>query len=190
MSSNNREQWLQLSIEHIKTLFQFHGFVIPQVKVSVGFPGGGNRRTRIGEYWTPKASDDKVGSIFISPTLDNGEFVLGVLVHELVHAVVGTEAGHGKMFKRCALKVGLEGKMKSTTSGPELVKYIQGVIANIGPYPHSKLNPNDGPTKKQSTRMVRQVCRECEYIVRSSQKCIDSFGPVICPRCQRQMEIG
>lgn len=79
--------------------------------------------------------------------------------------------------------------MKSTVAGPELKAKLIELIKDLGPYPHAKLNPSEGPTKKQSTRMVKQVCRECEYIVRSSQKCIDSFGPVICPQCQQQMEI-
>lgn len=185
----NRETWLLQASGLIEVHFAQAGYTVPKTKVSVGFPGGGNRR-RIGEYWTPLASDDRVGSVFISPTLGDGLFVLGVLVHELVHATVGIEAGHGPKFRKCALKVGLEGKMKSTVSGPQLTTKLNEVIALIGPYPHAKLNPSDGPTKKQKTRMIKQRCDECDYTARSSQKCIDEHGPVICPGCHQTMKVG
>ena len=107
----------------------------------------------------------------------------------MVHAAVGNKAGHGAVFKRCALKVGLAGKMRSTTVGPELKPVLETLVATLGAYPHAKLNLGMG-RKKQSTRMVKQCCEGCEYIVRSSQKCIDEHGPVICPSCNNPMEVA
>ncbi len=187
--SQNREAWLKSAIVILSPKFSSIGSVVPAVKVSVGFPGGGSAKTRIGEHWSPEASDDKQGSIFISPVLSDSIEVLGVLVHEMVHAAVGNKAGHGKLFKRCALKVGLEGKMRSTTIGDGLKVRLAEIVTELGAYPHSKLNLNMGK-KKQTTRLIKQICRSCEYIVRSSKSCIDAHGCVICPVCHETMELS
>ncbi len=186
--TNNREAWLKQAIVKLEGRFTKYGHKMPAVKVSVGFPGGGSAKKRIGEHWSPEASDDKVGSIFISPVLSNSIEVLGVLVHEMVHAVAGNKAGHGPAFKRIATQMGLTGKMRSTTVGELLKQDLEYMITQIGDYPHAKLNLSMG-RKKQSTRMVKQCCEACEYIVRSSQKCIDEHGPVICPSCNNPMEV-
>jgi hypothetical protein len=189
----NRETWLLSATDLLKPLFKQHGYDIPKVKVSTGLPfqrsGSKNALKVIGQYWNPKASDDQIGTIFISPTIDDSREVLATLVHELAHAVVGTEHGHDKVFRKCAIAVGLTGKMKSTTAGIDLIVKLDAIILSLSPYPHSKLNPSFRPTKKQSTRLIKQECSECEYIVRSSQKCIDAHGPVICPSCQNYMSI-
>lgn len=179
-----REAWLQQAIKILKEgVFKRHR--VPKVKVSVGFPQGGRGGKRIGEHWVPEASDDKVGSIFISPILDDAVRVLDVLVHELVHASVGNKAGHGPKFKKVALAVGLAGQMRSTEAGPELKVKLQDVLKDLGAYPHAKLNLTKGPTKKQSTRMVKMECMECGYIVRGALTKILLNGPVICP-CNRE----
>ncbi len=187
--SSNREAWLKQAIEHLTPRFQSNGHTVPVVKVSVGFPGGGSAKKRIGEHWSPEASDDKQGSIFISPILSDSVEVLGVLVHELVHAAVGNKAGHGPAFKRAAVQLGLEGKMRSTTIGPKLKADLIELLNTIGNYPHAKLNLSMG-RKKQSTRLIKQSCETCEYIVRSSQSVIDTHGPVICPGCHEPMGVG
>jgi hypothetical protein len=188
---NTREVWLQKAIENFKSgLFKRHGYEIPVVRVSVGFPGGGSARKRIGEHWSPNASDDKIGSIFISPVLGDGVKALDVLVHELVHAVMPAGEGHGKLFKRCALAVGLTGKMRSTVAGPELIKELNKLIKKLGPYPHAKLNLNKSPIKKQTTRMIKMECGACGYIARTSQTNLDLHGPVLCPCNDRRMDIA
>ena len=114
-----------------------------------------------------------------SVIVDDINDVLAVLVHELVHAVVGNKAGHGPLFRKCALAVGLEGKMKSTTASPALKLRLNALAETLGVYPHGKLNLSG--RKKQSTRMVKMECPRCGYIARTSQKNIDEHGPVICP---------
>lgn len=187
----NREQWLENAIEIIgKELFTKKGYKLPpKIRVSVGFPYGSRGGKAIGQHWHPNASTDKVGCIFISPTLGTPEEALGTLVHELVHASVGNEAGHGPIFKKCALDVGLEGKMRSTTEGPELKKYLKVVIKNLGKYPHALLSPADRPNKKQSTRMIKMECTDCGYKVRASMTKILEHGPVLCPCTQEPMSV-
>ena len=191
MKRQTREEWLHKAIAILKSgVFKRNGFKIPKIKVSVGFPGGGSARKRIGEHWSPEASTDKVGSIFISPTLGKVDVVLATLVHELVHASVGNKVGHGVQFKRCATAVGLVGKMRSTEAGPELKKELKKLAKKIGKYPHAELKLGKGPTKKQTTRMVKMSCSDCGYIVRASMSAILNFGPVLCPCNHEPMKLG
>lgn len=186
----SREIWLTNAIEKLRTgLFKQHGLTVPNLKVSCGFPGGGDSKKRIGEHWVPEASDDKIGSVFISPIIDDGIDVLGTLVHELVHASVGNKAGHGPVFRKAALAVGLTGKMRSTVAGPELKTKLKALIDELGRYPHAKLNLLKGPTKKQTTRMIKMQCRDCGYIARASRTSIEETGPVLCACNHEPMEI-
>lgn len=184
----NREKWLLIATSKLRNgLFKQHGADVPPVKLSVGIPSRSKRA--IGQHWIPAASDDKLGSVFISPVLDDALEVLAVLVHELVHASVKV-TGHGPAFKKLALKVGLEGKMRSTTAGPELIKYLKKMLEELTPYPHKKLNMKHDPVKKQTTRNLKMQCSECGYISRSSKSFIELFGPVICPCNNEPMELS
>jgi hypothetical protein len=189
----NREAWLIAAIEEVRPLFKQHGADIPQVKVSTGFGyGRGKNSLKIaGQFWSPKSSDDSIGTVFISPLSSDSLDVLGTLVHELVHAVVGVQHGHGPVFRKLAVAVGLTGKMASSKSSLNLVaETLKPIIEKIGAYPHATLRVKDAGIKKQTTRMVKQECKACEYIVRSSLTAIKQHGPVICPGCSCQMEVG
>jgi len=189
----NRESWLIAAVECLRPVFSDHGYKVPPCSVTCGWPSKGataKRSRRIGECWTPKAAADKRAAVFISPVLAAetvaGECgVLAVLVHELVHAVVGVECGHKGAFKQCATAVGLVGKMTSTTAGEELMEQLQGVADELGPYPHGVMNPADaeksGP-KKQGTRMIKCECGECGYTVRTTKKWLEDVGAPHCPQ--------
>lgn len=184
-----RESWLDKAVSLIsKNLFAKRGYKVPNVRVSVGFPYGSRGSKAIGQHWAPEASIDKRGSIFISPSQANGLEVLSILTHELVHAVVGNKVGHGPEFKKCALDVGLEGKMRSTTAGPELESLLGVILKRLGKYPHAKLEPGHGPVKKQTTRMIKMECFDCDYKVRASLTAITTHGAVICP-CGEEMQV-
>lgn len=178
-----RENYLQSAILKLQSgVFKRAGITIPEVKVSTGLPGGRGGKKAIGQHWHPGASTDNVGSIFISPVIDETYQVLGTLVHELIHAAIGNENGHNKVFGAAAKLVGLVGKLTSTTAGPELLEFLKvEVVAHIGAYPHSRLNLKENPIKKQTTRMVKMECPECGYIARTSAKNIAEHGPVVCP---------
>ena len=192
MNDRNRELWLLKATErHLMRLFKQHGAELPVVKVSTGLPGGRGGKKAIGQHWAPEASDDKIGSVFISPTIDDSSEVLATLVHELVHASVGNKAKHGAKFKALAVKVGLEGKMTATHAGEALKTELKTIVDTLGEYPHSKLNLNMNPTKKQTTRMIKMECLECGYIARASRKVIQTFGATLCPcnGCEMNAEI-
>jgi hypothetical protein len=121
--------------------------------------------------------------LFVSPMLTEAGRILDTLAHELVHATVGTKAGHGKPFKHCALKIGLVGPMRSTTAGPDFVAWAEALIARIGPYPAGFLTD----TPKQGTRMLKCECSKCGYTARVSRKWLDLAGPPLCPADKVQL---
>jgi len=188
-----REQWLEAAVRLMEPLFKRAGYsTFPKVRVSCGWPssrGISAKKAALGECWDKSAAEDSLAQIFISPRLKDPvtEYgVLPVLAHEVVNAVVGNEAKHGKVFKKCATAIGLEGKMTSTTGGEKFLAEAKvWLTRDLGDYPHAQLNPKGRPTKKQTTRMVKCECKDCGYSVRTSRKWLDDAGAPLCP-CNKE----
>jgi hypothetical protein len=181
-----REAWLEAAASlYAAELFKPAGFKVPaKRKLSVGFPygkRGGKRQHAIGECWSAECSAGGLYEIFISPEIEDAARASDILIHELVHATVGISAKHGPEFKRCALAVGLDGKMTATVAGEELSKTLKGLLKQLPAYPHKALTPSmrSGP-KKQTTRLIKLVCGQCGYTVRTTQKWLD-MGTPFCP---------
>lgn len=175
----NRETWLNDFAQRLVPLFKNAGFPLDlsKVRLSVGFPRGGKgTRKTIGQCWSNKASADGHTEIFISPILGSAADVDHVLTHELVHHVVGLKEGHRGKFAECARALGLAGKLTATTAGDELRPKLDAITAAIGPYPHGALNPSEGVTK-QGTRMLKLTCDGCGYVVRTSQRWLETGVP-------------
>ncbi len=187
-----RENWLNAAVEAMRPFFLGKNYKIPAIRVSCGWP---SRKAlsaagrALGQAWAPEASADGIGEIFVSPYLSAavGECgVLSVLVHEVVHQVVGIEHGHKKPFGECARAVGLQGKLTCTTAGPDLLVLIGRWSEALGGYPHASLDSCKGPVKKQTTRMKKCECADCGYTVRLAQKWLDIAVPE-CPVCKEPM---
>ncbi len=185
---NTREHWLLRAIEILETeKFQPLGKSFIKTRVSVGFPDGSKKA--IGQYWYPESTADGYGNIFIHPGQGDPVDILGILVHKLVHNSCG-EHGHGKGFKKLALAVGLEGKMRTTVPGKELTSYLKKLAKKLGNFPHSAIKKNaKPPTPKQTTRMVKMSCGDCGYICRAATSTIVDHGPVLCPCNESPMEV-
>ncbi len=183
-----REEWLESAVTLMTPLFKSAGYEVPKVRVACGWPstrGLSAKKRCLGEAWCKTASSDGVAQVFISPWLDtpvDPYGVLPVLVHEVVHAVVGNSEGHNKVFGKCARAVGLEGKLTSTVAGDTLLEACEQWTKKLGDYPHCKLNQNKRPVKKQTTRMIKCTCEECGYVVRTSKKWILEVGAPCCPK--------
>lgn len=181
----NREQWLQNAVEKLKPIFRGHGYEIPEIQVSVGWPSRnplGRAKRVLGQCWSGEVSADKKPQLFISPLLDDPsepQGVLATLLHEIIHAVVGCEAKHGPKFAKAAKKMGLEGKPTSTHAGEDLVIRMKQIAEELGAFPHSKIVPTEDKLKKQGTRMRKAVC-DCGYLIRLTQKWAD-VGLPGCP---------
>ena len=137
----NREAWLTELAQKIEPFFEGHQF--SKYRISCSWPSKSAtsaKNRRIGECWAPTASEDKTTEMMISMGIDDPLEVASTLVHEMVHAVVGVQHGHKAPFKRVALAVGLTGKMTATTAGEELTERLNGLMADMPPYPHARLN--------------------------------------------------
>lgn len=185
-----REQWLHTAVEdHLKPMFAAQEFDLPAVRVSTGWPSRGGTSTKkrvVGECWKAEVAEDGVSQIFISPVLASGVEVLAVLVHELVHAWDKGESGHRGSFATACKALGLEGPWTSTHAGVDLTLALEGVVEVLGEYPHSKMTPTI-QRKVQSTRMLKVVCPEDGYTIRTTKKWLE-VGLPFCP-CTAEMEL-
>ncbi len=176
--SLERQQWLEPAVEALRGKFAGAGYSVPEkIRVSIGWPKRAASCGAVGECWPTGASSDRHAELFISPRLTDGGQILHVLAHELDHATVGTDAGHGKAFKQCALKIGLQGPMRATTASPEFAAWGEKLMQRIGAYPAGFLI--DSP--KQGTRLLKCQCPSCGYIARVSNKWLQEAGPPFCP---------
>src|SRR5215472_4571921 len=120
-----REAWLNYVAQRMAPLFERLEAPLPaQLRIAIGFTSSGRRSRHIGECWDSQCSADRHFEIFIRPDLSESKELLpmhvaAILGHELVHAVVGVAAGHGKEFRRIARGIGLVGHMTTTMAGPE-----------------------------------------------------------------------
>lgn len=192
-SGDLREPWLQSAISRLRPAYAKVGLTLPAtIHVSVGFPSTralSSSKRRIGECWMSAASRDGNPHIFISPLIETGTEALACLVHELIHA--SGIKNHRADFARPATLLGLTGKMASTVAGPELTERLNALLSKLGPYPHAPISTLDRPTKKQSTRLLKATCGECDCIIRLTAKVVDDPGLPTCA-CggQFQLELG
>jgi len=195
----DREQWLNAAIILlINELFTLAGvqpaeWESKRYAVSCGFPIGyrGSRtgKVTLGQAFDPATSSNGTAEMFINPIMDDVIEVLLVLLHEMVHVLVGNHEGHKGRFAVVAKAMGLttpltalmsaEGKYNATE---ELIAKIREIAEILGEYPHSKVDPQ--MRKKQGTRMLKISCTDCGFTARASAKwvsLIHSNSP--CPVC-------
>lgn len=185
----NREQWLTEGVQELAgRVFAPAGHVVPEVRVSVGWPGGKSVTKVIGQCWATRTASDQVSNVFISPLLADPVKVLATLTHELVHAVDDCESGHRGRFIKIAKGVGLEGKWTATSAGPVLQAALEAISSDLGAYPHAVVTPGIKLAKPQTTRMLKLEAACCGYIVRTTQKWVDEGLPS-CP-CGTEMELA
>jgi len=195
-----REHWLELAVLKLRPLFDEIDVELPNVRVSVGWPsrgGVGTKKKVIGQCWKSTVASDGVSQLFISPVLGGGDGetkrglaiqLLGVLIHELVHASDDCESGHRGEFAKRARALGLEGKMTATTVSGRLAERLDPILDELGEFPHAALNPFEMEKQrpKQTTRMLKLECPQDGYVVRTTQKWLDEGLPK-CP-CGHELE--
>ena len=185
-----REEWFMAAVARMSPWFEAEGHPLPTVQVSVGFGKWTWNASYLGVCWNSSVTSDKSRQIFIYPHKNGSVEVLDTLIHELVHAALPDKVHHGAPFRKLATSLGLVGKMTHASAGPELRERLQGMVMEIGPYPHPKFDPGLGSgRKKQSTRMIKCECQDCGYIARTSSRWISELGPPLCPCNEQSMEV-
>lgn len=182
-----REQWLMAAVKELtKSLFGPLGLEVPEVRVSVGWPGGrGKKQGVVGQCFATRVTTDKVAQIFVSPVVVEPYEVVETLAHEIIHAIDDCESGHKKGFIKIAKQVGFLAPWKQTPASDELRDKLTAIAEKLGTYPHAAIRPEDRP-KVQKTYMilVESVdCDSCEdgYKVRMTSKWIEEVGLPLCP---------
>lgn len=201
----NREEYLNALMHKLAPLIEENlvggTALIDMWRVSCGWPLGRSKsakRGAIGQCFSESASRDGLVEMYLSPTLstvcdgegDDDSVVLhgvgATLLHEMCHAALGTEEGHGKAFKRLATAVGLAGPVRSTHASPELNKRLKEIEGELGAYPHAPLSLQHSADKPQTTRLIKAQCFACGYTIRLTQRWI-SVGLPVCP-CGTRLE--
>lgn len=187
-----REEWLNAFLAAARPHFERVGFALPEnVRASIGFTSGGMRGRSIGECWGSTSSVDGHFEIFLRPSLNDDARVADVLTHEAVHAAVGLEAKHGGKFRRCAVALGLEGKMTATVAGPRWREWALPILAELGAMPGAPLREFHSGKPKQSTRLIKCECDSCDFTFRTTRKHLDANpNGLRCPShdCDGQMQ--
>jgi hypothetical protein len=172
---NTREEWLIELVEKLRPMYEDAGLTIPAVRVSCSWPSKSIRK-RLGECWHSTASADGSRQIFITPILVIGQDIAAIMCHELLHACLPDNVGHKAPFKQGMKKIGLEGKATATHANHELAERLNTICIALGEYPHAALHPND-QAKKQGTRMLKLLCLECGYTIRTTAKWLEQGLP-------------
>lgn len=185
-----REAWLLFAVDAVAPIFAEKGYTVPRVRVSCAIPSTSVRGSAVGQCWNRQMSADQVNEIFISPVHANPVEVLDVLVHELVHAVDDCANRHGKEFKKIALTVGLVGKMREASAGPQLRFRLSEIAVQLvkqwGPYPHAALrvpralfsSPKPSP---------KAACPACGFRVSMLMKYLDPCPLILIALCPRRV---
>lgn len=208
--TTTREAWLHSAIDALRDRFAEVGMPLPEkIHVSVGFGYGSKRESAVilGQCWSREASEDGINHVFISPEVNDTARVLDILIHELIHAADNNTSGHKGAFAEAATRLGLEGPMTATRASITLAAEMMTLAAALGEYPHGALKASStvrvkvpagtpgtatprvhsGPAK-QGTRMLKVVCPEDGYTVRTTAKWL-AVGYPSCP-CGTQMIDG
>jgi hypothetical protein len=190
---DTRESWLRAATDELRSYYASCGVLVPNnIRFAIAFPSTGRRGRAIGECWHSSTSADGNYEIIVRADVADPLEVLGVLTHELIHSALPINAGHGKIYRAAALKLGLEGAMRHAMPGILLRERLAKLAETLGPLPHAKLNiergrDNKGPAdrpKKQGTRMLKAECQHeaCAFVVRVAATPVKEIGPPHCPK--------
>jgi hypothetical protein len=183
-TEKTREAWLLNAVEKLKPIFKRQGYDVPKVQVSCGFTSSGKSK-HAGECWSSLSTQAAINEIYISPKYDDAVEVMDILVHELVHAVDNCKHKHGAEFKKIALAVGLEGKMRSASAGTKLKNELTDIAKSLSPYPHVKINIPF--TIRVYKPRPKARCKECGYEIGIFKKW-QHLGAPICLVHKTEME--
>lgn len=182
-----REQWLTEAVELLrKKVFAPKNIEVPNVRVSVGWPGGRGKKTGvIGQCFPTASATDKQAQIFISPVVSSGLAVVITLAHELVHAADDCKSGHKGSFVKIAREIGFMPKWTVATEDvvtDELKAICEEISDKLGEYPHAALTGQQKRPEVQKTYMLKVLCPEDpDYFVRMTQTKLDEYGAPLCP---------
>jgi len=175
----NRELWLnEAKIEIQNLYFQRNRRKLPpRIQIAVGWCKG---KRAIGQCWDHKCTKGGTYQIFICPTQSDPIEILGILLHELIHACVGLKEKHGGRFASVARAVGLKGQLTCTTvgQGTELHQNLRAITEKLGEYPHDPITLEPRAAKSYPAKLALVSPTEPEYKLTISESVYRTHG---CP---------
>ena len=172
----NREQWLAAfataARPHInRSLSSFDEEAA--IRLSCGFAPITNRKRSNAAVVPPTSSEDFTAEIFISPTVDDA----AIVARHIIPLLAIAQAGNWR-------------NQAPSVAAPlaELPIWAGSILANLGDYPHARLNITTAP--KQTTRLIKVLCAADGYIARVSRTTIITLGTPICPACRNSLVVA
>lgn len=161
----------------------------PPVKYSISFaPNTRTGSKTMGVCHTRAVSTGGFNEIFISPELsgDDSATVVGVLLHELIHAYLDNEDGHKGRFAKIAKAVGFTTPLTTFRPSDELSELLQSYVDLCGPIPHAALNYSDKKKQRGRHLLVKCTTEGCTFKFRTSRAQIDSMNYCGCLVCGKE----
>ena len=178
-----REQWFIDVLPRLQEkVFKEHKF--PDVAISCG-PCRGNA---IGCCYHKESSEVKRAEIFIDPSQVDTQKVLGILVHELIHAILPDGESHGRGFRKMMKYVGLVGKATATGESEELKSILNDIVTVVGEYPHHKLNTKVRKRGANRAKFINFICYNDGYQLKTKDIYAEQATPN-CPICEEEMSV-
>lgn len=161
MQHPTREQWLNQAIErYFGRLFDRLGIPLPPVRAWAA-----SRYTQ-GEAWDHAQPFGGPVHIFIDAGVCDPITALATLLHELVHAAIGHEAGHGPQFQQIASATGLNPPWNETQPSPRLQRQLAVIAERLGKFP----------------AVTVTECRRAEQVMRGCRMLARDYNPGAVPR--------
>ena len=156
---------------------------------SCSITSGGSTQMRkvAGEIAYAEGTGNGKHEIRIAPSQDDSVQVVGVVIHEMIHAFAIGD-GHRGDFARIARFIGLKGKMTATyvekddQKGDRLRCVVNSILTTIGEYPHQKVRaPVPRGKRGIGSRMLKIVCTDCDLVMRASGMQAEKIDRCDCP---------
>lgn len=158
--------------------------ILPQAPekaaITIGFPSKRalSKQKAIGECWGnwyekvegEEKTKEQIFFVSIHPLIYPQPItILQTLLHEMVHAVLKCEGGHGYAFKKWCDKLGFEGPATSNFAGPVLKVKLEEIAKELGPLPSGEGILVEKTKKPQTTRMRLYTCTKCGQKLRAAK---------------------
>ena len=175
----NREDWLKAAGDLIAVEFELP--LSRPWRVSTGSPA--RQGKSLGHCYASAAVSDGANEVWVNASIVDPLQILGVLLHELLHATDDCASGHSGAFQRQALRAGFLPPLKTYAPSAELTARLQGLLDCLPACPIVRVAPS--PPKKG--RMIKLLCDNpvCGWLCYTAQARIDALpNDPLCPCCE------
>lgn len=187
---DNREQWMTSFADWMRPYFERAGLTIPtKMRFGIGRLLGGGSAQAIGRCHPHTWSKDGTAEITVDLSQDDSTTVGATIVHEMIHAHLKCEGGHGARFRRAMSHVGLVGNATATEPGPWLRDIVDHFVEERGTFPHAAMAKNIPARRRKADAAgyLKLACPACHWAMRMTRKHLNVARPICCvPGCPKQ----